>query len=257
MNFKLRWSVSDLGSLPINALPICLGSLQNLSKNRARPSVSSPLRRRDLFHLHRFVSMISSSETAKLLLYSSFDMLSPTDQLSLLRKKTLLPQPSLYYTPAVPDLPDLELKYLSTAGSHILGARNGVPLQFVSHFSLDLHPTDCSPSTGRSVTKSSTLTWLTTMSFNLRPSMGCSSPVLLQAFPLVSTEKVAHRGDLSSPEPPPPPDPPDPPDAAACYYPVKTGILHPLVLNEYFIFLGLFPFCSMCFFLESTGQISH
>ncbi|CAN6936954.1 unnamed protein product [Brassica oleracea var. botrytis] len=83
MNFKLRWLVSDLGSLPIGALLICLRSLLNLLKNRAPPSVGGLLHRRDLFHLHCLVSMASSSETVKLLLYSSFDMLSPIDQLSL------------------------------------------------------------------------------------------------------------------------------------------------------------------------------
>lgn len=208
MNFKLRWPVSDLGSLPIGALLICLGSLLNLSKNCTPPSAGGLLRRRDLFHLHCLVSMAFSSETVKLLLYSSFDMLSPTDQLSPFREKTLLSQPSRFSPPAVPDLPDLELKYLSTARSHTLAARNSVPLQLVSRSSVHLRLTGGSPSPGRS------------------------------AFPL--------------PEPPPPPDPPDPPDFAAYYYPVKTGTLHPLVLNEYFITSGLFPFCSMCFVLKST-----
>lgn len=205
MNFKLRWLVSDLGSLPIGALLICLRSLLNLLKNRAPPSVGGLLHRRDLFHLHCLVSMASSSETVKLLLYSSFDMLSPTDQLSLFCEKTLLSQPSRFSPPVVPDL---ELKCLSTARSHTLAARNSVPLQLVSRFSVHLRLTGGSPLLGRS------------------------------PFPL--------------PEPPPPPDPLDPPDFAAFYYPVKTGTLHPLVLNEYFINSGLFPFSSMCFVLKST-----
>ncbi|CAF2103503.1 unnamed protein product [Brassica napus] len=132
MNGSLRWSDSDLGSVPICASLLSLGSHQALSKNHISPSAGGLLCRRDLFRCNGHAPMAFSSESIYLLPYSSFDLVPPTVICSLLLEKIQRLQPSNLSPQTQADPPDLKLNYLSTAGSEILFSKNGVPLWFVS-----------------------------------------------------------------------------------------------------------------------------
>jgi len=235
MNGSLRWSDSDLGSVPISASFLSLGSRQALSKNHVSPSTGGLLRRQDLFRCNGHAPMGFSSESIYLLPYSSFDLVPPTVICSLLLEKTQLLQPSNLSPQTQADPPELKLNYLSTVGSEILYSKNGVPSRFVSCVSKLCCPTgvfpsscslcfrDLSPSPGRSVTKTTQLT----LTSNLRPSTKWYPSLLMFSIPSVLKAKALLIWAMSPSEPLPPPDPPDPPDLVPGYYPPEIDMLQP------------------------------
>ncbi|RID64599.1 hypothetical protein BRARA_E03524 [Brassica rapa] len=235
MNGSLRWSDSDLGSVPICASLLSLGSHQALSKNHISPSAGGLLCRRDLFRCNGHAPMAFSSESIYLLPYSSFDLVPPTVICSLLLEKIQRLQPSNLSPQTQADPPDLKLNYLSTAGSEILFSKNGVPPRFVSCVSKLYCPSgvfssscslcyrDLSLSPGRSVTK----TPQSTLASNLRPPTKWYLSLLMFSIPSVLEAKALLFWAMSPSEPLPPPDPSDPPDLVPGYYPPEIDTLQP------------------------------
>ncbi|KAG2273004.1 hypothetical protein Bca52824_067559 [Brassica carinata] len=225
MNGSLRWSDSDLGSVPISASFLSLGSRQALSKNHVT--------------IYSF-----SSESIYLLPYSSFDLVPPTVICSLLLEKTQLLQPSNLSPQTQADPPELKLNYLSTVGSEILYSKM-VFVRFVSAFLnsvvpvffplVVLSPGDLSPSPGRSLTKTTQLT----LTSNLRPSTKWYPSLLMFSIPSVLKAKALLIWAMSPSEPLPPPDPPDPPDLVPGYYPPEIDMLQPHIqyphINECYL----------------------